>query len=105
MALVINEYILRLQVSVDNARLVQVFKREHHLCRIELGSSLVESALHLLEVEEKLPAVDELHYQVQSLCVLEGILQPHDEWMVKLFKDLSFDYRQERIKTKRHKCE
>jgi len=38
---------------------------------------------------EELATVNELHNQVKALSVLEGILEAHDERMIKLLKNLS----------------
>jgi len=41
---------------------------------------------------EELATVNELHNQVKALSVLEGILEAHDERMIKLLKNLSLHY-------------
>ena len=93
MAFVVNENILWLEVAVDHPALMKILNGKDHLCRVEASPFLVETAPHLLQVKEELTTIDELHDKIQSLRVLEGILEPHDEWMVKLLEDFPFNYK------------
>ena len=93
MSFLVDEHVLRLEVAVDHPALVKILNGKDHLCRIEASPFLVETAPHLLQVKEELTAIDELHDKIQSLRVLEGILESHDEWMVKLLEDFPFNYK------------
>lgn len=42
-------------------------------------------------MEEKLATINKLHDHVQPISVLKGELKAHDERMIELFEDLSFD--------------
>ena len=93
MALVVDEDILWLEVAVDHPALVKILNGKDHLCCVEASPFFVETAPHLLQVKEELTTIDELHDKIQSLRVLEGILESHDEWMVKLLEDFPFNYK------------
>ena len=71
---------------------MEILEGEDHLCRVEAGPHFVETAPNLLQVEEELASIDELHDKIQSLTVLEGVLETHDKWMVKLLEDLPLNY-------------
>ena len=88
----IYQYVFWLQITVYNTHIVEVLKSKDHLSCIEPGSLLVEATLDLLQMVEQFTSIDELHDQIQSLIVLEGILQTHYEWMTELLQDLSFNY-------------
>ena len=91
MSFVVDKNVLRFQVAINDTRLVKVLKSGDNFSCIEASSSFVKSALRLTQVVEELATVDELHDQVESLRVLEGVLEAHDERMIKLFQDLSFN--------------
>ena len=42
-------------------------------------------------MEEELPAIYELHDHIQTVLILEGELEAHDERMIKLFQDFSLN--------------
>ena len=77
----VEEHVLRLQVSVDDTILVQASECLNELCRVEHGSPLRE-LLVLAQVIEQLTSIEEIHDEVELGWCLEGIVQLHDEWAV-----------------------
>ena len=60
----VDEYVLGLDVSVDNVVGVQVLEAEQQLRKIKL-SLLLSEFLHLAQVEEHFAACAEVHYEKQ----------------------------------------
>ena len=59
-----QEEVLELQVAVEDAGVVEVLEAEDDLRGVEADPALGE-LLVVAEVEEKLPAVDKIEYQVE----------------------------------------
>ncbi len=88
-AAIVDEHVLGLEVTENNVQIVQVFKRKHRLRREEARLLLVEAVLLLLlDVCEHLSAVHKLEDEVERLCVLEVVEQPHNEGKVKRVQDV-----------------
>ena len=68
---------------------MQILQCQNHFGCVKSGASFVKAVSTLLEVKEKLTSIDELHDQVQSFLVLEGILETHYERMIELFKNFT----------------
>ena len=93
MTLSIDENILRLQISVDHPALVQILKSQYNFCCVEPSPIFREAAFALLlQMEEQFSTVHKLHDQIETRLVLEGILKPHNKWVVKLFQNFSLNY-------------
>lgn len=91
-ALVVEKHVFRLQVSVNDAVLVQTAKSFHQLSCVEAGASLAE-LLVLPQVVEKLSSVQEVHHEVELGRRLKGVVKLHDEWTVYLFQDVTLGLR------------
>ena len=91
-ALVVEKHVFGLQVSVNDAVLVETAKSFHQLGCVEAGASLAE-LLVLAQVVEKLSTVEEVHHEVELRRRLKGVVQLHDEWTVYLFKDVTLSLR------------
>ena len=72
-SIAIDKNVFWLEISIDNTWLMQIFKSKHHFCSVKLCSILFEPP-RLLQVVEQLSTVHELHNEVESLLILEGIL-------------------------------
>jgi len=66
---ILDHDILRLQVAIYQAAMVQILQGQCHLGGVELRQSLVESP-HPPKVREHLAAMDERHHHVQVGIVL-----------------------------------
>ena len=85
----VNQYILRLQITVDDALPVQVLESQDDLSAVELSALFFELARDRKMVK-KLTAIHELHYHVQVLRVLERKLKLHYERVVQTLQDITF---------------
>ena len=92
MTLLVDKNILWFKIAVYNARLVEVVECKRHFCSVETCSLLIETTLLLLQMEEKLSSIYELHDHIKAFLVLECKLETHDERMVKFFENLTFHY-------------
>lgn len=86
----IQKDILGFQVSIDDPIRVEALQGAHQLCCIELSPIFGKTCLPA-KVIEKLPSVQEIHYKVQLLVSLEGIVKVYYEGTLNLFHDFSFD--------------
>mmetsp|Transcript_4405 Transcript_4405/g.16062 ORF Transcript_4405/g.16062 Transcript_4405/m.16062 type:complete len:287 (-) Transcript_4405:489-1349(-) len=84
-ALVVEQDVLRLQVSVDDAHLMKILQRQDYLSSIEASARLREDFLPC-DVGEQLPPVDEVHHKAQPVGCLECVMKLDDERMVHNFK-------------------
>ena len=78
---IIQQDILRLQVSINDIEPVKVFQRAKQLRGVEPAPVLVKLSFPLQMVEE-LSAIHETHHEVQFVGGLEGKFQGDDEWVV-----------------------
>lgn len=62
---------------------MEVAEGEGDLGRVELGLVLAEAFL-VGEVLEEFSALNEVHYEVDSVALLEDVVEPNDEGMVHL---------------------
>ena len=84
----VQKDILRLQVSVDDAVLVETTEGFDELGRVETGSPLTK-LLVLAQMVEELATVQEVHHEVEFGGRLESILELYDERAVDLLKDVT----------------
>lgn len=74
-----EEDIVKLQVSVDDALLVEVLQSEQNLSSVELGSFRRE--LLFLDVQHQVTTADVLHDKVNACLGLEARMQTEEEGM------------------------
>lgn len=77
-ALVVQDDVLRLQVTVNDSILMKAFKGTNELGSIEACPGLGE-ALLLSQMIEELPSIEEVHNEIELLGGLERVVQLHDE--------------------------
>lgn len=82
-----DQHVLRLQVSIDNAFLVQMGEGKGDLGREELGLVLREHA-DFDQVTEQLASLDKLHEEIDSELILEDILHVDEEGVVYLAQNI-----------------
>lgn len=85
----VYEDVIRFDVSVDEAHLVDALHSTGELCDVELGQLFFEDA----EPDEKahhVPSGDVLHDKVQVVLVLEGVIKTHHPLVVGLSQDVPF---------------
>jgi hypothetical protein len=80
---VVQQNILRLEITVDHIESVQVFQCKKEFRRIESRSGLVELALSL-EVVEEFSAIHKCQHEVEFLSRLERKFEGYDERAVDL---------------------
>ena len=85
-AILIEQDILRLQVSVEDVWLVQVAKSQCNLSSIELSLLFTES-LFFWQVFEEFASLNEVHNEVDSVRLLEHIVHANDEWVIHLVQN------------------
>lgn len=78
---IIQQDILRLQVTINNIEPVKMFQRAKQLGGVEPAPVLVKLSFPLQMVEE-FSAIHETHHKVQFVGGLEGKLKGDDEWVV-----------------------
>lgn len=83
MACIIQQDILRLQISVNNLKPMQTLQRAQQFSGIESGAIDIK-ALFLLQVVEQFAAIDECEDQVKLFGGLEGEFEWDDERVVDL---------------------
>lgn len=79
--ILVKEYVLRLQVSVYNALLVQGLQSQDNLGCVETDTVLLKG-LFFSQVEEKLPTVQEVHHHVQFILCLKRVVHLHQKWVM-----------------------
>lgn len=77
-SVVVNQKILRLQISVDQVQRVQILERQHDLSGVEAGVGFAETA-DSPQMREHLTATNELEDHVEIGVVLEGVLHVDQE--------------------------
>lgn len=65
---------------------MEVLEGEEDVGSVEPGILWFES-LALTNVKVELASLAIIKHEVESFCVLERILEPHDEWMLHPFED------------------
>jgi len=83
---VVQQNVLRLEISIDDIETVQTLEGTEKLGRVESRSVDVKLPFSL-EMVEKLPSVDECQDKVELLGRLERELERYDEWIVNLSED------------------
>ena len=89
-SIIIEEYVLRLKISIQNVLLVQMAKCQGNLSDKELCLILLEAA-HTCQVSEELATLDEVHQEVDAIFVLENVVHGYDEWVLHLVEDVLFE--------------
>ena len=84
----VYEDVVRLDVSVDEAHLVDTLHGAGQLCDVELGQLLLEDAQSDQKAHH-VPSRDVLHDKVQVVLVLEGVVETHHPLVVGLGQDVS----------------
>lgn len=95
MSVGIEKDVLRFEISVHDAVVVEMLKRENKLGDVELGAVLLEFAF-LLKMPEELTTGHVVGDEVEIRRRLEGELEPHDEGRVRRrcpHKDIALSYR------------
>lgn len=82
-AVLVQQDVLRLEISVNNFGVVEVAKGKSNLCCVKL-SLVFGEALLLRKVFEELSALDKVHYKVDPVGFLEDVVHADDEGMVHL---------------------
>ena len=92
MALLVQDYIVGLQVSVDDVSTVQRLKSEYDLANEELGFPFREYVLYLYVLVE-VAAGTVVAHEEQFVARLEGVAEPHDEGVPHLCHYVALGYR------------
>jgi hypothetical protein len=87
--LVVNEHVLRLEVTVHDIEAVHVFEGEDHTAREELRLIVVEGAATPEQREQLAPQYGLLK-EVEAVGVLECSVQAHQKGMHELHHDRFF---------------
>lgn len=90
-SLLIHEDVLRFQISVHNLISMEVTQCHKNLSADELDSRLRESPL-LTKMVEDVAASDEFEEEIDSVLVLEHVVQGENEWVFGLLKNISFRF-------------
>lgn len=85
--IVVDQQVLRLEVPVADAELVDVVDARDELLEV-LAGLLFLQPLVLHDLVEELAAFHELHHQVQVLLGLDDLVDLHDVGVVQLLEDL-----------------
>jgi hypothetical protein len=95
-ALLVEDYVLWLQVAMDYALVMQKLEAQYHPTCEELYTTLMLTGLLLVEfgvfyeVEAQVAAIDQVHDQVEVLPVLEGIEGVDEELVLEAFQKIEF---------------
>lgn len=79
----INQYVIRLKVSMNEVLFVDALHSEYHLCHVKTGRVLFEDIL-LYEKLHEVSARQVLHHQVEIVVVCEGRLELDDPLGIRL---------------------
>mmetsp|Transcript_514 Transcript_514/g.1836 ORF Transcript_514/g.1836 Transcript_514/m.1836 type:complete len:226 (+) Transcript_514:462-1139(+) len=88
-ALGVHEYVLRLEVPIDDVHVVEVLQSQGDFREVHPGPAFVE-APEPPQKRKEVTALGEVHHHVQLRHVLEGEPQLHDVGVVRLLDDPSF---------------
>ena len=89
MPLFVQQNVLRLQVSVDDPRLVKSLEPQNNLGGIKSDSVLVKPLL-LPEMEKEFTTIKEVHDHVELVLSLEGVVHLHQKRIVNVLQYVSF---------------
>ena len=82
----VDTNIFELQISVDNALIVQVLDGQNELCRVELchfvGKVLEPRVLVLGQVEVQVAPCTKIQHKEELPVVLECVMHPGDEGVI-----------------------
>lgn len=95
MTLLVDQNILRLQIAVDDPKIVDVREGNNDLRSVERNSGFVKTLRFLflgLDVCEKFTAADKLHNEVKLVFSLERKLHVHDEGRPDRCEDLTLSH-------------
>lgn len=85
-ALIVEDKVFGLEVTVDDVLAMHVFQGKHYASSEEFALLLIEG-LVLDHVEPEIAARQAWHDQVQVVTILERVLHADDEWAVQLLQD------------------
>eukprot|EP00038_Savillea_parva_P007800 m.172616 g.172616 ORF g.172616 m.172616 type:complete len:312 (-) comp13561_c0_seq1:333-1268(-) len=89
--LVVNQHVFRLEITENNVEIVQVFKGQDRLSGKEFRLFCSEPpTLLFLNVCEHFTPIDKLEHKVETLGVLEVIIQAHDEIVLAAKQNVLF---------------
>jgi hypothetical protein len=91
-AFFVQEHVLWLEVSVDDSVFVKTPNGVNNFCGVDLSPLFVEP-LFLPEVGEQFSSVQEIDNKVKLCLGLEGVVKPHDVWVLNFFQNVSFGYK------------
>jgi hypothetical protein len=80
MSLVVDDYVVGLQVSVDDVTTMEILDCEHHLCDVELGFILGEMFPSVAEHGLEVTTWAKVHDQEEFLLCLKCVMQLYNEW-------------------------
>ena len=83
----VQQNVLRLQISVDNVQTVEVAEGGDDLCEVEDGSVEVESSI-AAKIRKEFPATNEWSDQIEMMSVNTPPGQLDQERMIDLLQDL-----------------
>ena len=89
LAIEVKKEVLRLQVPVTNAQLVNVVHTSEQFLQVLTGCAFLQF-LVLHDQLKELAAAGELHHQVQIFVRLDDLVDLHDIGMVQLLEDFDF---------------
>ena len=72
-ALLVYQYVFRLEIAVDDVHLVKFLEAEEHLGEVEAGDFLVELGTLITHELVQLAARQEIEHEVQMLSILERV--------------------------------
>lgn len=89
MAIVIEDYVIRFEISVDNVSLVKVLESKENFSDVKSGSVLAESSLVYNDFS-KIATGTEVEDEEQFGHCLEGEVEVDDEGVSHVGEDISF---------------
>ena len=90
-SVLVHQYVLRLQISVDNMLFVQMSDGECYLRGVELRSIFGETST-VSQMHEELSSSHEPHHEEYFLVSLEDVVHSHEERVVGLKQDFLFQF-------------
>jgi hypothetical protein len=91
LTLIIQQHVLRLQVSVDNIQLMNITDCEDDFGRIKAGLVFRKSAKSS-EVIKQFPSRTVIKHKVKLILGLECHFHPHDEWVIDVTQNATLGF-------------
>lgn len=86
-AILVEDQIFRLDVSVENRVLVEVLQAQQHARDKEFCLFLGEASV-LADMVPQVTARHEVDNEIEVVSVFEGVVHIHEEWVIKLAEEL-----------------